>query len=134
VYCYADVPRPDAQTQRLQQHADTWRSTIGWSDDEVARRIRQDEIDILVDQAGHTARNRLRVFAYKPAPVQVTYLGYPNTTGLTTIDYRLTDAVVDPPGEPVRHTEALVHLPGAFCCYAPPAGAPDVSPLPALAS
>jgi predicted O-linked N-acetylglucosamine transferase (SPINDLY family) len=129
--CYAEVPFPDAVTARLRALAHGWRSTCGLTDAQVADLIRGDGIDILVDLAGHSAGSRLRAFAYKPAPVQVTYLGYPNTTGLTTVDYRLTDAVADPQDEPVRHTEELVRLPGGFCCYAPPADAPDVTPLPA---
>ena len=124
VFCYANNVRRDAVTQRLQQHADTWCSIVGWSDQQVAERIRQDTIDILVDLAGHTANNRLLVFARKPAPVQVTYIGYPNTTGLTTMDYRLTDAVMDPPGEAVLNTEELVRLPRGVCCFAPPSDAP----------
>jgi predicted O-linked N-acetylglucosamine transferase (SPINDLY family) len=129
--CYTEVPFPDAVTARLRALAHGWRSTCGLTDAQVADLIRGDGIDILVDLAGHSAGSRLRAFAYKPAPVQVTYLGYPNTTGLTTVDYRLTDAVADPPDEPVRHTEDLVRLPGAFCCYAPPTEAPDVTALPA---
>jgi predicted O-linked N-acetylglucosamine transferase (SPINDLY family) len=84
--------------------------------------------------AGHTSGNRLGVFARKPAPVQITYLGYPNTTGLTTIDYRLSDAIADPPGEPRRHSEAIYRLPGCFCCFAPHRNAPGVTALPALKS
>jgi predicted O-linked N-acetylglucosamine transferase (SPINDLY family) len=130
-FCYAEVGAPDEVTARLRALAHQWRPTLGLSDLEVVERIRADGIDILVDLAGHTAHNRLRVFAYEPAPVQVTYLGYPNTTGLRTMDYRLTDAIADPPGEPICHTEELIRLPGCFCCYTPPAQAPEVSPLPA---
>jgi predicted O-linked N-acetylglucosamine transferase (SPINDLY family) len=130
IYCYAEVAAGDAVTRRFQGRAHGWRSTVGLSDAAVAEQVRADRIDILVDLAGHTARNRLLVFASKPAPVQISYLGYPNTTGLTTIDYRLTDAVADPPGDPVRHTEELVRLPRAFC-YSPDDRAPEVSPLPA---
>ncbi len=131
IICYADVGGSDAMTNRLRQHADGWRSLVNLSDVYAAELIRQDGIDILVDLAGHMGGNRLLVFARKPAPVQVTYLGFPNTTGLQAIDYRLTDAVADPPGEPVRHSEELVRLPGGFCCFAPPPGAPPVAPLPA---
>jgi protein O-GlcNAc transferase len=96
----------------------------------VAEQVRSDGIDILVDLAGHSANHRLGVFTHKPAPVQISYLGYPITTGLTTIDYRLTDGIADPPGEPVRHTEELVRLPGCFCCWSPPRDAPHVTPPP----
>lgn len=134
VFCYADVPSPDAATVSLQQHASVWRSTISWSDDDLARCICDDAIDILVDLAGHTAHNRLGVFARRPAPVQVTYLGYPSTTGLTSIDYRLTDAVADPPGEPTWSTEELVRLPGTFCCFGPPPNTPEPNALPAISN
>ena len=81
IFCYADVARPDAMTERLRGYADVWRSTVGLSDQQVADLVRSDQIDILVDLAMHTANNRLLVFARKPAPVQVTWLGYPGTTG-----------------------------------------------------
>lgn len=129
--CYAEVPAPDATTVRLQALAAGWRPTVGLTDVQVAEQVRRDRIDILVDLAGHTSGHRLGVFARRPAPVQVTYLGYPNTTGLDAIDYLLTDAVVDPPGEPKWSTEEPYRLPGLFCCYAPPAGAPEVGPSPA---
>jgi predicted O-linked N-acetylglucosamine transferase (SPINDLY family) len=133
VFCYAEITAPDSTTAQLQARADGWRWTSGLDDPDVATQIRSDRIDLLVDLAGHTAGNRLTVLAWKPAPVQITYLGYPSTTGLATIDYRLTDAVADPPGEPQHHTEHLVRLPLMFC-YQPPELAPPVSPLPALTS
>jgi predicted O-linked N-acetylglucosamine transferase (SPINDLY family) len=110
-----------------------WRSLCGMPDDAVARQIEADRIDILVDLGGHTG-TRLGVLARRPAPVQVTWLGYPNTTGMETIQYRLTDAVADPPGEPICHTEELVRLPSGFCCYDPPRDAPEVTPLPAASA
>jgi predicted O-linked N-acetylglucosamine transferase (SPINDLY family) len=82
--------------------------------------------------AGHTHRTRLLTLALKPAPVQITYLGYPNTSGVPAIDCRITDAVADPPGEPRRYTEELIRLPHSFCCFTPPLEAPEVAPLPAL--
>jgi predicted O-linked N-acetylglucosamine transferase (SPINDLY family) len=130
-FCYAEVAAPDATTARLQGLAAAWRPTVGQTDAQVAEQVRRDRVDILVDLAGHTSGHRLGVFARRPAPVQVTYLGYPNTTGLPEIDYLFTDAVVDPPGEPPWSTEEPYRLPAPFCCYAPPAGAPAVGPSPA---
>jgi predicted O-linked N-acetylglucosamine transferase (SPINDLY family) len=126
VYGYAQVARPDAMTRRLRGLCDHWRTIDGVDDDEVGRLIARDRIDILVDLAGHTAGNRLRVFARRAAPVQVTWLGYPDTTGLDTMDYRLTDAIADPPGVDHLYTERLVRLPNGFVCYRPPDAAPAV--------
>jgi protein O-GlcNAc transferase len=132
-FCYAEVLYPDHVTERLQKLSNVWRSTCHKTDAEVADLIRADQIDILVDLAGHTANNRLAVLARKPAPIQATWLGYMNTTGLAAVDYRITDAILDPSGQPVRDTEELVRLPDGMCCFQPPADAPDVNALPALA-
>ncbi len=108
-----------------------WRDIYGRSDAEVARQIREDGIDILVDLSGHTSHNRLAVFAQKPAPVQVSWVGYPNTSGLTQIDYRLTDALADPQGDSDEfYTEHLWRLPHGFLCYWPPTWAPRVAESP----
>jgi len=131
VFCYANVSPPDALTQRIRASADHWRSVVGLSDDRVAEMIRQDQIDLLIDLAGHTGGNRLGVFAKKPAPIQVTHCGYPASTGLTAIDYRLTDPFCDPPGQTEHlHSERLVRLPKGHWCFKPPSG-PEVGPLPA---
>jgi predicted O-linked N-acetylglucosamine transferase (SPINDLY family) len=131
IFCYANVKKPDNVTRRLQAEADHWFSVLGMDHEAVAARIREDRIDILVDLAGHTSNNSLPVFAYKPSPVQVTWLGYPNTTGLETMDYRLTDAVADPEGEADRlHSEKLIRLEHGFLCYQPPASAPEAGSLP----
>lgn len=131
IYCYADVPRPDGMTAQLRATADCWRDVSGMSDYDLAQLIRSDNVDILVDLAGHTDGNRLRMFTLKPAPVQVTWLGYPATTGLSSMDYRITDAVADPEGDAdTHHTEKLVRLPDGFLCYSPPPEAPEVSPPP----
>src|SRR5262249_22306129 len=134
VFCYADVAVPDAVTARLRSLAHQWRPISGVSDDQVAAQIHADRIDVLIDLAGHTAYNRLRVFARKPAPVQVTYLGSPNTTGLESMDYRLTDAMADPPDSvDAYYTEELVRLPGCFLCYRPSADCPPPGKAPAPA-
>lgn len=135
VYCYSDAIRPDDVTERIAGYCDGWRDVRGMTDDEVARLVRDDGIDVLVDLSGHTGTNRLLVFARKPAPVQVTYLGYPNTTGLSTIDYRVTDAYADPPGmTEALNTETLGWMPETFLCYAPPPEAPPAGEPPALAA
>jgi predicted O-linked N-acetylglucosamine transferase (SPINDLY family) len=132
VFLYADVRRFDATSAALQASADCWRDVSSLNNASLAELIRTDAIDILVDLAGHTGDNRLLTFARKPAPIQMTYLGYPNTTGLETIDYRLTDAVADPEGEPIRHSETLLRLDPLFCCYAPPEESPPVARPPFL--
>jgi len=128
---YAEVPRPDKTTNRLRHFAQAWYNTVGMSDSDLAKKVRHDGIDILVDLAGHTARNRLPVFGLQPAPVQVSYLGYPNTTGITAIDYRLTDMVTDPAGTDKFCTEKLVRLEGGLTRYQPPGNALPVGPSPA---
>lgn len=131
IFAYAQVPRADAMTQRLAAHIDHWHSLVGLTDQQAADLIRQDGIDILVELGGHTAGSRLLIFARKPAPVQVSYLGYPNTTGLNTIDYRLTDALADPPGlTDAFYSERLVRLPLTAWCYEPAADTPPVKPPP----
>jgi predicted O-linked N-acetylglucosamine transferase (SPINDLY family) len=122
----------DGVTERLKGLADTWRETRGLGDAMLAALVRGDGIDILVDLAQHTAGNRLLVFARKPAPVQVTMLGMPGTTGVATIDYRLTDPHLDPPGPGEGdYTERSIRLPRCYWCYEPPDVAPAVGPLPA---
>ena len=135
IFCYAEVSRPDVVTARLRTMADRWLVTVGLSDEELAERIRADRVDILVDLAGHTENNRLGVFARKPAPVQATWLGYPNTTGMDAIDYRLIDAVTDPVGEAdALASETLVRLEGGFLCYGGLIDAPEPRAPPCLRS
>ena len=117
-FCYYNNVPIDEMTERLMATSDHWRPIVGITDSEVANLIRNDKIDILVDLSGHSSKNRLLVFAQKPAPIQVTWLGYPNTTGLSEIDYRFTDIIADPIGEADElHSEALVRLPNGFQCY-----------------
>lgn len=133
IFCYSDAPRPDAVTQRLRAHTDHWRDSRAWSDEQLAQTIRDDDIDILVDLAGHTSGNRMRVFAQRAAPVQINYCGYPASTGLATMDYRITDAQADPPGTTERwHSETLLRLPDTFLCYEPLANAPAPQGPPAV--
>jgi predicted O-linked N-acetylglucosamine transferase (SPINDLY family) len=131
VTCYANHPLEDAVTERLKSRADRWRRIDGLPDEQVARQIRDDRIDVLLDLNGHCGQGRLLVFARKPAPVQVTWLGYPNTTGLSGMDYRLTDGFADPVGLTEHlHSEKLLRLPECFLCYQAPRDAPPVSGLP----
>jgi protein O-GlcNAc transferase len=136
VTCYNNWPNPaDSMAARFRTLAHRWRDIAFVDDAELARQIAADGIDLLVDLAGHTAGNRLLAFARKPAPLQFTYLGYPNTTGVAAIDYRISDALADPPGmTEAFHTETLLRLPGCWCCYRAPDDAPDIGPLPAFAS
>ncbi len=134
IFCYAQTSRGDAMTERLRTLSDHWRRTFGLSDAELAARIRADGIDILVDLAGHTANSRLMAFATHPAPVQISYLGYANTTCLPAMAYRLTDEWADPLGQEPFHSEELVRLPSGFLCYAPSQDAPAVAPPPSLAN
>jgi protein O-GlcNAc transferase len=142
ITCYSCNTCADAKTAMLRALADQWRDVASLSADAVARMIVADRIDILVELSGHTAANRLSVMALKPAPVQVTYIGYPNTTGLDTIDYRLTDDMCDPLSSAQRFSETLVRLPRCFLCYTPASTnnasgpnewvLPEVKQLPAL--
>lgn len=133
VFIYSSVDTEDYVTQQFRQRPCTWREIHGVNNLEVCGMIRADRIDILVDLGGHTRSNRLPIFAKKPAPVQVTWLGYANTTGLPTMDYRITDAVADPPGMTENHhSEQLFRLPGSFICYHPPLDSPELTPLPML--
>ena len=133
---YADVAAPDETTARIRSHADVWRDIAGVSDEEVAERISQDQIDVLVgSDDAWCGTTDLRVFARKPAPIQVCWLAYPGTTGLTAIDYRLTDPYLDPPGLfDQYYSEESLRLPDTFWCYDPLASRPDVNALPASTS
>ena len=130
-YGYANVEFQDQFTQRFREKFDHYQNIRELDDVSLAALIEQDKIDILIDLAGHTGDNRLTAMAYKPAPIQVTYLGYPDTTGMDAIDYRLTDALAEPPGAQKFYTEELVFLLDGFLCYRPPDFAPTVAPLPA---
>mmetsp|Transcript_37645 Transcript_37645/g.111342 ORF Transcript_37645/g.111342 Transcript_37645/m.111342 type:complete len:770 (-) Transcript_37645:253-2562(-) len=136
VYCC--TPKYDAKTLRLRGLVEAagglWRDAAAMSEAQLAEQVRADGVDILVELTGHTANNRLGTLAMRPAPVQVTWIGYPNSTGLSMVDYRLTDALCDPPDTKQTFVEELVRLPGCFLCYTPAHDAPEVSSLPALSN
>lgn len=135
IVCYSGVTRPDALTELFRSHAEAWRDVADRTDEQLARVVREDRIDILVDLTLHMVGNRLLVFARKPAPIQVTFSGYPGTTGLSAIDYRLTDPYLDPPGLHDDHyAEESVRFFDSFWCYDPLEREPVVNPLPALAN
>ncbi|MFT6907753.1 MAG: protein O-GlcNAc transferase [Oleiphilaceae bacterium] len=130
VYCYSDVSNPDHVTNSFKQKCDHWVDSVHLSDESLFDKIRDDGIDILVDLAGYTGKGRMQVFTKRAAPVQVSYLGYPNTTGLSRIDYRITDSWSDP--EEMTddyYTERLIRLPGGFLCYSLIDAIPDVAPF-----
>lgn len=120
VFCYSSVVKEDGMTEEFRRLGHGWRNIFGVSDDKAAEMIRADGIDILVDLALHTAGNRLGIFAREPAPVQATFAGYPGSTGLSTIDYRLTDPYLDPEGQDENwYSETSWRLPHTFWCYQP---------------
>lgn len=128
---YPTRARADGVTDRIRSHCTAWRSLEGLSDKAAAQLIHTDGVHILIDLAGHTGHNRLPVFAWKPAPIQATWLGYPATTGMTEIDYFIGDPHSTPPESAPFFTETLWPLPEALLCYTP-RSAPPVAPLPAL--
>ena len=132
IHAYSGTKHADAITEELKRGFDVWRDIRALDDDAVAAQIAKDGIDILVDLDGHTPDARLLVLARKPAPLQITWLGYWNTTGMTTVDYLISDPYTTPEGTPQRFTERALLLPDTRFCYAPVAYAPDVAPLPAL--
>ena len=130
IFCYAAMDNPDSMTARMAALVDHWRYISAMTDEQLSSRIEEDGVEILVDLSGHTAHNRLPAFARRMAPVQISWLGYPNTTGLDTIDFRFTDAIADPPGSEAHHSEQLFRLSGGFLCYRAPEDAPLVAPAP----
>jgi len=120
IYCYANVKNEDSFSNRVKSKSDYWRNIHSLSQDECVKRIVEDKIDILIDLNGHTRHNRIELFVQKPAPIQVSYLGYVNTTGLTRMDYRMTDAYAETSDSEQYHTEKIIKLPSSFLCYRPP--------------
>ncbi|XP_068658757.1 probable UDP-N-acetylglucosamine--peptide N-acetylglucosaminyltransferase SPINDLY isoform X2 [Aristolochia californica] len=138
VIVYSAVVKEDAKTlkfrDRVLKKGGEWRDIYGIEEKKVGNMVREDKVDILVELTGHTANNKLGTMACRPAPIQATWIGYPNTTGLPTIDYRITDSLADPPDTRQMHVEELVRLPKCFLCYIPSPEAGPVSPTPALSN
>jgi predicted O-linked N-acetylglucosamine transferase (SPINDLY family) len=132
IFCYANLVRADALTEQFRRYADVWRSIAGLSDSQAVDLVRHDRIDILVDLTLHMGNSRLVIFAYKPAPVQVTYLGYCGSTGMEAMDYRLSDPYLDPSDSDLSvYSERTIRLPETYWCYGVAGPTPDPSPPPA---
>ncbi|HUF71903.1 MAG TPA: tetratricopeptide repeat protein [Gammaproteobacteria bacterium] len=130
IYAYSDVARPDEMTDRIRAECDHWHDIGTSGDRQLAASVRSDGIDILVDLAAHSGRNRLLTFARKPAPVQITYLAYCSTTGVDAIDYRLTDRFLDPSSDDeANYSERSIHLPHCYWCYAAPSSSAMPRPV-----
>lgn len=133
VHCYSSVRNPDDITARYQRSADKWHDVLTLSDEQLAQKVHADQIDILIDLTMHMRYGRLPAFARKPAPIQVSWLAYPGSTGLPEMDYRLTDALMDPPDADASWSvEQPIRLPDSWCCYEAIGDAPPVGPLPAV--
>ncbi len=134
VTCYYNWYRSDAVTDRLRAGADAWRDVHAMDDAALARQVREDRIDVLVDLSGHTVGHRLGAFALQPAPVQATYMGYLGSSGLPAVEWRITDEWMDPPGAPAwTETERMWRLPRPFVCFRPQPDAPQPGPPPSVA-
>lgn len=129
--CYHVGSSEDAVTHRLKGKVDQWVPAARYSNEELAEVVDRDQLDILVDLAGHTGHNRLPMFTARPAGVQMTFLGYSGSTGLKEIDYLLTDICANPPESQTYCSERLIYLPHSYFCYCPPPDAPAVSAVPA---
>ena len=130
IFCYSDVPTEDSTTIRIKKYADYWRDIYKRFDEKVSELIRKDKIDILIDLAGHTGP-RMLLFANKSAPIQVSWIGYPATTGLSTVDYKIVDNFTDPPGMTEKfYAETLIRLPRSFLSYLPEKESPEIENLP----
>lgn len=132
IYAYHNYPVADSLSEWLAMESDAWLNVAGMTDAEVIERIVNDQLDLLVDLAGHTANHRLAVMAARPAPLQASWLGYSGTIGLTEIDYLLADAQVIPSEQEPYYVERIARLPESYICLDPPESAPPVGPLPMI--
>ncbi len=131
IVCYSDRVTEDDYTDRFRARADDWRNIRKLADESVCQLVRADQVEVLIDLDGHAGR-RLGVFARRPAPVQVSWLGYVGTTGLPSMDFLLADRFHIPPGEEQLYTERVIRLPNCYACFSPPPDAPAVGTLPTL--
>lgn len=127
-YCFSSTIKRDEMTRFFEQEAHEFISILGTSDEDAACQIKQKDIDMLIDIAGHTAHNRLKIFAYRPAPIQLAWLGYVNTTGLNVFDFRLTDRITTPPESQASFTEPFLYLPDCYYCFSPSELAYNIAP------
>ena len=134
LFAYPTHPKTDELTSRIKPRFSAWKPLVGLGDEKAARLIHADGVQVLIDLSGHTAHNRLPVFAWKPAPVQATWLGYLGTTGVAEIDYLLGDPWATPPENDGHFSESIWRLPEVWGCFTPPDSAPAVAPLPALSA
>lgn len=134
IIAYSDREQADEMTKRIRQSVDEWRNVAGKDDDELALQIEEDRVNVLIDLAGHTAGNRLKMFARRVAPLQISWIGYSATTGIPNMDLAFMDDYVAPEGCDEYFTEKLVRLEGLRFCYTPPFYAPEVAPSPFLKS
>ncbi len=132
IFCYSNSVLEDDLTMMVKKYCHAWRSIVDQSDQELAQSIRQDRIDVLFDLSGHTSRHRLTAFSLQPAPLQLSWLGYPHTTGLESIDYVLSDSICLPDFLHWQYSEKVAFLPNSRCCYEAPLYAPAINDLPAL--
>jgi protein O-GlcNAc transferase len=127
IFCYSDVGNPDTTTAEIMRLSDHWRNIHGKKNPDVFQQVREDRIDVLIDLAGHTMANRMELFGLKPAPIQASWLGYPETTGLPTVDYKIADEIVFPSQEDgLYSSEAILRLPSGYHCYMAPPGCPEI--------
>lgn len=129
IHCFHDNPRHDDTTERIRANCECWHETAHMDSNELCEYLRNVRLDILIDLAGHSSR-RMEVFSRRSAPIQISYLGYPNTTGIKNMDYRVTDELADPPGSGRLYTERLIRVPGGMWAYAPSIEAPEPGPQP----
>lgn len=133
ILAYSSTPEPDQISSQLRSACSVWRDCLGSTDDAVERLVLADRPHVLLDMSGHTARNRMRLVARRLAPVQIQWIGYPNTTGVLAVDFTIGDPIETPRDAHRHFSEAIVTMPDAYVCYEPPEGPGENGPPPCLA-